>query len=200
MSVKRWVLVLILIVSVILTACGGDDDDKGGTKEFYDGGISFNLPGGWTTEADDLGQSGGRITLFSSKKIREAESADDLPNKAVFGAIMFGPIYDFELEDGPEGSLRSYLEVEGGLPDDAEFEDVEISGNPASRFTTTEEQNGLEAYSYNVSIFFDDTIGVYVLLYGFKGDESTFDSMFGDLANSLTVDAEKLTAQFDEQQ
>jgi len=200
MSVKRWVLVLILIVSVILTACGGDDDDKGGTKEFYDGGISFNLPGGWTAEADDLGQSGGRITLFSSKKIREAESADDLPNKAVFGAIMFGPIYDFELEDGPEGSLRSYLEVEGGLPDDAEFEDVEISGNPASRFTTTEEQNGLEAYSYNVSIFFDDTIGVYVLLYGFKGDESTFDSMFGDLANSLTVDAEKLTAQFDEQQ
>ena len=111
MSTKRWLLVLGLIVSLILAACG--DNDKGGTKKFYDGGISLDLPGGWTAEADNIGQGVGRITLVSSKKIRKAESADDIPNQAVFGAILLGSVYDFELEDGPQGSLRSYLKLEG---------------------------------------------------------------------------------------
>ena len=70
-----------------------------------------------------------------------------------------------------------------------------INGSRATRFTTSEEQNGLEAYNYNVGIFFDDTIRVYVLLYGFKGDPGKFDTMFGDLVNSLKVDAEKLAPQ-----
>ncbi len=109
MKAYRLALVLSLLLG-LLVACGGDDD-KGGTKTFYDGGISLDLPGGWTAEADDLEDGGyGRITLFSSKKICEAESADDVPNDAVFGAILLSPLYDFELEDGPEGSLRGYLE------------------------------------------------------------------------------------------
>ena len=121
---------------------------------------------------------------------------DDLPNNAVFGSILFGPVSDYELEGGPEGYLHCYLEVEGGVPDDAEFHDVEINGNLAARFTTTEEQNG-QAYSYNVSIFFDDTIRAYVLLLGFKGDQSKFEAMFNDFVNARKVDSEKLAAQFD---
>lgn len=197
MSVKRWLLVLILVALALAACGGGDDDDKGGTKTFYDGAISLSLPGGWTAEPDDIDQGGGRIMLYSSKKIREAESADDLPNNAAFGAIMVSPVYSFELEEGPEGSLRGYLELEGGLPDDAEFSNLEINGNPATRYVTTTEQNGLEAYNYDVGIFFDDAMRVYVLLYGFKGDAGSFDTTFGDLINSLAVDTAKLAAQIE---
>ena len=108
MSLKRGLLVFVL-VALVLAACGGDGgSDKGGTKGFYESAISLNLPGGWEAEANDVGRSNGQIMLYSSKKAREAKSADDLPNNAVFGSILFGPLYDFELEDGPEGALRSY--------------------------------------------------------------------------------------------
>jgi hypothetical protein len=188
--------VIGLLVVLALAACGGDDEDEGGTREFYDGGISVDLPGGWTAEAGDMSAGDSRIMLYSSKKITEAEDADDLPNNAAFGAILIGRVYDFEIEEGPEAALRSYLELEGGLPEDAEFEDMEVNGNPATRHTGTEEQNGLEAYTYNVGIIYDDAVRVYVLLYGFKGEQSTFDTTFGNIVNSLVVDAEKLTAQF----
>lgn len=192
----RWALLVSLLL-VLLAACGSDD--KGGTKTFYEGGISLDLPGGWMADADDLeGGDYGRITLYSSKKIREAKSADDVPKNAVFGAILLSPLYDFELEDGPEGSLRSYLELEGGLPEDAEFHELEINGYPATRYTTTEEQNGLEGYVYNVGIFYAEKIRVYVLLYGFNGEHSTFDTTFEKLIHSITVDVEKLIAQMGE--
>ena len=194
MSLKHGLLVFVL-VALALATCGGDDGSgKGGTKEFYDSAISLNLPGGWEAEARDIGRSNGRIMLYSSPKVREAKSANDLSDDAVFGSILFGPLYDFELEDGPEGTLRSYLSVEGGLPVGAEFHALEINGNPASRFTTIEEQDGLEIYSYYVSIFFDDTMRVYVLLYGFEGN---FDTVFEALINSLQVDTAKLATQFD---
>jgi hypothetical protein len=196
MALKRrgyTLLAVLLLLSVSLTACGGDDD-KGGTKKFYDGAIAVDLPGGWTTDEQDASEGAGQIMLYSSKKIKDAESVDDLPDNAAFGTILISEVYDFELEDGPEGSLRGYLELEGGLADDAIFENFEIDGNPATRYTGPEEQEGLQGYNYDVGVFFDDTVRVYLLLVGLDGDEGDFKETFDKIANSLTVDVEKYNA------
>ncbi|MBN2304359.1 MAG: hypothetical protein JXQ72_07785 [Anaerolineae bacterium] len=186
-------IVLALLLSVGLTACGGDDD-KGGTKKFFDDTLSIELPGGWTSEDEETGGGEGRVMLFSSSKIRSAESADDLPDNAAFGTIMVGRVYDSQLEDGPEETLRSYLELEGGLPDDAVFETLEINGQPAALYTGIEEQNGLQGYNYEVGIFIDDSVRVFLFLIGLDGDEGDFKETFEKIANSLTVDIEKLPA------
>jgi hypothetical protein len=196
MSLKRnlyTLLALIALLSVSLTACGGDDD-KESTKKFYDGALAVDLPGGWTTEEQTASGGSGQIMLYSSKKIKEAESADDLPDNAAIGTIFISKAYDSELEDGPEGSLRSYLGLEGGLPDDAVFENFEINGNPATRYTGLEEQGGMQGYNYDVGIFFDDTVRVFLLLVGLDGDEGDFKETFDKIANSLTVDVEKYNA------
>lgn len=188
----RSVLVVGMLVAVGLAACGGDDKDSGGTKKLYDGAIQVDLPGGWIIEEGDMSEGSGQVMLYSSKKIKDAESADDLPDNAAFGTIMFGPVYEFELEDGPEGSLRSYLEVEGGLPEDAVFETFEIGGQPATRYTAMEEQNGLQGYNYDVGVFFDGKTRVYLIMVGLDGDEGDFKATFDKIASSLTVDSEKL--------
>ena len=48
-----------------------------------------------------------------------------------------------------------------------------------------EEQNGVEAYSYNVGIFYDNKIRVYLLMVGFEGDESKFGDTFASLSDTL---------------
>ena len=189
---------IMALMLVLLAACGGDDE-KSKTKTFYDGSVSITVPGGWVTEASDIGSRDyGRVTLYSSSKIREAKSSDDLPDNAVVGGILVSKLYDFETDKKPVDSLSSYIDLEGGLPDDAEFLELEINGNPAGRITGTEEQNGLVAYDYNVGIFYEGKIRVYVFLLGFKGEASAFDQTFETLINSITIDVEKMTSQLPE--
>lgn len=187
-------LVFVLLLSFGLTACGGDDKDKTSTKKFYDGALSVELPSKWTTEERDASGGEGQIMLYSSNKIKEAESVDDLPDNAAFGTIFISQGYEGQMEDGPEEYLRGYLELEGGLPEDAVFESFEINGNPATRYTGTEEQNGMQGYNYDVGVLFGDTAKVFLLLIGLDGDEGDFKETFDKIADSLTVDVEKFNS------
>jgi len=173
--------ILIIILFVIATFDGDTDDGTTETPErvhrFVNGSVTIKLPRNWVADEDEF--TVGKLVVISDASLTEAR---------VFSEGAMGVFRVEELIDAgsPAEILVHKLFQEGGPPEGAEIETIEINDHPAARMVAMDKMFGQDYLWHATVTQIDDEFIVFASFTGLGKYETN--GVIDAVVETITVD------------
>ncbi len=178
-------LTSVLFILFFMHAVAGEDQEADAPKtpnrvhRFINGSVSITLPSNWTAAADKF--TTGKFVVVSDARLKEAQSSTE---EAAMGVFKVEVLSD---AGSPADILAHKLYEEGGLPEGAEIETLEINHRPVARMAAMDEMFGQSYLWYAVVIQLEDGLVVYTSFTGL-GDYET-NGVIDAVVETIVVDS-----------
>ncbi len=176
---------LMPILLSLLLGCipAGEFDEGDKSYTFFKGSVKLRLPQNWLATEDE--STIGKIGMVSDAKLIDAHA----PTNGAMGNIRIEVLTG---KRSPVTILERKLYDEGGPPEGARIEPLEISNHPAARLSALDELFDQEYLWYAMVIQFDDDIVAYVSFTGL-GDYET-NGIIDAMVKTMAVDSKTFIA------
>lgn len=177
---KKWrylIFVLLLVVPLVLAACGGDDDDDNGdngdngdvelTQDFTSAdGISFQYPEGWVASDQE-----GQVFVANSQTALDKMIAGGVENNPTEGEAAFlvtGIPLDMMGVDAASASLDDVFTqmtsamTGEGMTTEGDVQDIELGDTDAKKINVSDDTSSTEG----VIVGMIDSDGAFIMLVG----------------------------------